>query len=433
MTPEPSFETSSAIAEIRSLSRPLDDPALLVRAARSRIVCIGEASHGTHEFYSWRAEFTKSLVLGHDVRWIGVEGDWPDCARINRWLHGLDGTDRSARAELATFERWPTWLWANDDVAEFLDWLREVNRRRPAREQVSFYGLDVYSLWDSLDRVMHWLSENAPEALEEAERAWACFLPFHQDPQAYGWSTRLVPESCEDEVAALLSAVLAEAGQVSDQESFDAIQNAHVAAEAEQYYRSMMRGDRVSWNVRDIHMTDTIDRLRLHHGADGIGVVWEHNTHLGDARATDMLAGGLVNVGQLLRQRHPGGEVLLIGQACAYGTVLASDAWGSPETVRVVPMPRPGSHEDILDRALVADAVLHFPADRRGPWLSAERGHRAIGVVYRPEAELGNYVPTVMGDRYDALVWFRSTSALHPLSHERPAVEPEFETAPTGF
>ncbi|SDZ42837.1 erythromycin esterase family protein [Herbiconiux ginsengi] len=433
MTGNPDTHTHALLADIRSRARPLEDPGLLRQASQSTLVCIGEASHGTHEFYRWRAEFTKSLVRDHGFRWIGVEGDWPDCARINRWLHDLDGTDRDARAELASFERWPTWLWANADVADFLDWLRDLNRSRSAADKVSFYGLDVYSLWDSLARIMDWLSRNAPEALEEAERAWACFLPFHQDPQAYGWATRLVPESCEDEVTSLLTAVLLSTAGDSDEDAFDAVQNAHVAAGAEEYYRAMMRGDRDSWNVRDIHMTDTIDRIRQHHGTGARGVVWEHNTHVGDARATDMAAGGLVNVGQLLRQRHPGPEVFLIGQACSYGTVLAADAWGVPETVRVVPVARPNSHEDLLGRALQSDAVLSFVDDPAGPWLGERRGHRAIGVVYRPEAELGNYVPTVMGERYDALVWFKKTSALRPLHHEAPPVEPEFETAPSGF
>jgi erythromycin esterase-like protein len=216
-------------------------------------------------------------------------------------------------------------------------------------------------------------------------------------------------------------------------EAFDAVQNAVVAATAEHYYRIMVQGNRESWNVRDHHMADTVDRLSTHLGPGSKGIIWEHNTHVGDARATDMARDGLVNVGQLLRERHGSEGVTLVGIGSYRGTVMAADAWGSPERVLTVPDARPGSHEDLLHRALGAPALLEFGGDRSGPWLSAWLGHRAIGVVYRPAREHGNYVPTRMGGRYDALVWLEETSALRPLHHEAPPSEPEFETEPSGF
>lgn len=430
----PSDETQ--LQDIRSLARPLisetDLLPLVEKARGARFVAIGEASHGTHEYYGWRAALSRRLIEDRRIDWIGVEGDWPDCWRIDRWVRGLDPEARDAREVLASFARWPTWMWANADVADFLDWLREWNDQRSPESRVGFYGLDLYSLWDSLDRIIDWVRRNAPEALSDALQAWRCFVPFGEDPQRYAWSTRLVPESCENDVVGLLTRVLRETRRDGD-DAFDAAQNAEVAAGAERYYRTMVQADRLSWNVRDIHMADTIDRLAARFGAESRGLIWEHNTHVGDARATDMRGAGMVNVGQLLRERHATDGVLLVGFACHRGSVIAAAGWGEPERVIRVPESQAGSHEELLHRALDGASVLVFPDDRRGRWLTALRGHRAIGVVYDPDRERGNYVPTVMGARYDALIWFDETEALVPLSHEPSAPGPEFETEPTGL
>ena len=430
---------AAVLGEIHSLARQLrsdrDLDGLVRRAAECRFTAIGEASHGTHEFYTWRATLSRRLIEEQGYTWIGVEGDWPDCWRLNQWVRGLSGQDQGVHALLAGFQRWPTWMWANEEVAGFLDWLRTWNSHRPPAQRVGFYGLDVYSLWDSLREIIGWLQEHLPEAVPAAMRAWQCFLPHHEDPHKYAWSTRLVPASCEADVVALLSEVRSRVFSPGDhdEEAFDAVQNAEVAANAEHYYRIMVRGDRQSWNVRDHHMADTIDRLARHLGAASKGIIWEHNTHVGDARATDMAQDGLVNVGQLLRERHALEGVLLVGFASHRGTVIAADAWGTPERILPVPAARPGSHEDFLHEALGVPAVLEFGDDRTGPWLSTWLGHRAIGVVYHPEREQGNYVPTRMGERYDALIWLEQTAALRPVHHEGPALEPEFETEPTGF
>jgi erythromycin esterase len=437
-TSGPIVVSHDVIADILDLAHPLasasDLGPLVNRVGNSRFVCVGEASHGTHEFYEWRAILSRRLIEEHGFTWIGVEGDWPDCWRINQWLRGRGDQNLDARGLLALFERWPTWMWANEEVADFLDWLRDWNAARPESKRVGFYGLDVYSLWDSLNEIIDWLQENAPDAVSSAMQAWQCFVPYQEDPHRYAWSTRLVPDSCEADVVALLVEVREQAAKRrGDEDAFDAEQNAEVAAGAERYYRIMVRGDRESWNVRDIHMADTIDRIANHLGPDSKGLVWEHNTHVGDARATDMARGGLVNVGQLMRERHAADEVSLVGFASHRGTVLAGFEWGAPERVLPVPEARSGSHEDFLHRALGEPAVLVFGDDRARPWLSAWLGHRAIGVVYHPEREFANYVPTSMGGRYDALLWFEETSALRPLRHEPVPDEPEFETEPTGF
>ena len=431
-------ERAAEAAQIRSLAHPLamaDDLEPLVRlAAPARFVCLGEASHGTQEYYHWRALLSRRLIEEYGFTWIGVEGDWPDCWRINRWVRGEAGQDMDARRLLAGFERWPTWMWANHEVAEFLTWLRAWNLRLPEHQRTGFYGLDVYSLWDSLREIFAWLEANASEALPAALHAWHCFIPFREDPQRYALSSRLVPQSCEADVVALLAAVRRQAlGRMQDDPAaFDAVQNAIVATNAERYYRTMVRGDQQSWNIRDHHMSDTIDRISRHHGPGSKGLVWAHNTHVGDARATDMAHDGMVNIGQLVRQRHPG-EVVLAGFASFAGSVTAAESWGSPEWVMKVPAAVHGSHEDLLNEALGDPSVLVFGADRTGPWLKSWRGHRAIGVVYNPHRERGNYVPTRMGDRYDALFWHPRTEALRPLHHEYQPGEPEFETEPTGF
>ncbi len=425
------------IDDIRSLARPLrsapDLDPLLDAVGDARYVLLGEASHGTSEYYASRADLTRRLVVEHGFSFVAVEGDWPDCAMVDRWVKGRSD-EASAADVLGRFERWPTWMWANHEVATFLDWLRAHNASTGA--QVGFFGLDVYSLWDSLRRVFAYLAEHHPEELDQAIAAYRCFEPYDEDPQAYAWATRMVSESCEAEVVELLAevrrAALDDAASTGDaDDAFDALQNAEVVAGAERYYRTMVRADGESWNVRDGHMADTLDRLMAHHGPSARGVVWAHNTHVGDARATDMARAGMLNLGQLARERHADDGVMLVGFAGHRGSVIAAPAWGDPPRRTPVPPALAGTHEDLLHRALGQPSLLTFPERRDGAWLAGRRGHRAIGVVYEPEAERrGNWVPTVMGERYDALLSFDETDALHPLQSEEPRRRGELETYP---
>lgn len=435
--PEPELEVE--LDEIRSLARPLTTAAdldpLLEAIGDARFVLLGEASHGTAEFYTWRAEITRRLVAERGFSFVGVEGDWPDCFTVNRWVKGRLDPDAPAPDVLARFERWPTWMWANQEVAAFADWLRSYNHQN--HRTVGFYGLDVYSLWDSLRAVLAYLEEHRPDALAAAQEAYRCFEPFGEDPQRYALATRMVPSGCEDDIVRLLvevRATSATAGVDSDPEAeLDLLQNAEVAAGAERYYRAMVRADRQSWNVRDCHMADTLDRLTTYHGSGAKAVVWEHNTHVGDARATPMAGAGMVNVGQLVRERHQGDGVVLVGFAAHRGRVVAADEWGGAMRSHLVPAAREGSHEDLVERAVGRPALFVFPDRRDGPWLTSERGHRAIGVVYHPERERwGNWVPTVLGRRYDALLSFDWTEALHPLHWEAPQPHAEKETYPSG-
>lgn len=422
--------------DIRDLARPLEGPddldPLLERIGDARIVLIGEASHGTHEYYHWRAELTKRLIAERGFEIVAVEGDWPDCHRIDRCARGLD--DTSVLEVLHGFERWPTWMWANEEVAAFLGWLREHNLDRPPAQRTGFYGLDVYSLWASLQAIIGYLDVHDADAARTARRAWSCLEPYGEDPQQYAWATRVVPASCEEEVVALLARLRQDIGVVGDDADarFHAERNAAVAVDAERYYRAMVRGGPDSWNIRDQHMTDTLDRILEHHGPGSKAVVWEHNTHVGDARATDMAAAGMVNVGQLVRDRHADEGVVAVGAGSYSGTVIAGREWGLPHEVMTVPAALDGSLEELLHRAAVGRGLFIMP-DQPTAWLDTWLGHRAIGVVYRPGSERrGQYVPTVLSRRYDAFWYLDATTALRPLQPEAPQVAEEQETEPSG-
>jgi erythromycin esterase-like protein len=419
----PSDDSTDAV---RSLATPLRSPAdldpLLERIGDARIVAIGEASHGTHEYYAWRAGLTRRLIEERGFSFVAVEGDWPDCYRVNRSVKLREGADEDPRDALDAFARWPTWMWANDDVVEFCRWLRGFNAGRPDEQRVGFYGLDVYSLWDSMHELIGWLREHEPEHVDQAIQALRCFEPFGEDGAEYAFASRFGPSSCEQAVVDLLHELMRERGTkqfAGDPEGrFSAEQNAAVVAEAERYYRAMVQSSSESWNVRDVHMVDTLDRLLGQAGEKA--VLWEHNTHIGDARATDMAAAGMVNVGQLLRERHGRQDVVLVGFGGYRGAVIAGDEWGAQMRRMPVPAARNGSLEAFLQDILGEDALIVVPHGDRPQWLDRRLDHRAIGVVYRPERERwGNYVPTVVGRRYDAFLYLENTSPLQPLHLER--------------
>ena len=441
--------STDALAErVQRVSRPLEsardlDP-LLAQIGDARFVLLGEASHGTSEYYTWRAELSKRLIREKGFSFIGVEGDWPDCYRVNRYAKGYNDSGHSAEEVLHAYERWPTWMWANREVVGLVEWLREHNHSLPEEQQVGFYGLDVYSLWESMSAVVEYLERIDPEAARAARRAYSCFDPYYDDVQEYARATALVPTSCEDEAISMLGALRAKAQMYREDGRdayFNAEQNALVARDAERYYRTMVRGGPTSWNVRDHHMVDTLDRLMQHHGRGAKAIIWEHNTHVGDARFTDMRRAGMVNVGQLVREGH--GEhpderdgVVLIGFGSHRGTVIAGDEWGAPMRRMRVPKGRPGSWEDLLHHVGARDQLLLFDgSDDSGiEGLDRPIEHRAIGVVYDPRAERwGNYVPTIVPRRYDSFLFIDETKALDPLHMPVHVGGDEPETYPSGM
>ncbi|HEX5470907.1 MAG TPA: erythromycin esterase family protein, partial [Lacipirellulaceae bacterium] len=427
------------IDEVLSISSSLvgaeDLDPLIERIGDARYVLLGEASHGTAEFYEWRRAISQRLIREKAFSFIAVEGDWPDCYRINRYVKGYPDAGQNAHEVLHCFERWPTWMWANEEVAALAEWLRDHNRETPDGQKVGFYGLDVYSLWESMQAVLEYLERVDGAAAVAARQAFECFEPYAYDVEEYARATAWTPASCETAVVDLLKELRANAPvyqRDGGETYFDAEQNALVMKNAEKYYRTMIRGG-PSWNLRDKHMVETLNRLMAHHGPRAKAIVWEHITHIGDARFTDMPASGLFNVGQLVRQEHAEDGVVLVGFSSYQGTVIAGDEWGAPMRVKSVPPGRPGSWEHVLHQIAAGDRLLIFDRKRPTRLMLEPRGHRAIGVVYRPRYEaFGNYVPTVLPKRYDALLSFDETHALHPLTmaggveHEVP------ETFPSG-
>lgn len=392
------------------------DP-LLESIGNSKYVLLGEASHGTHEYYTWRAHISKRLIKEKGFSVIAVEGDWPDCYEINRWIKGVGDQERSIKEVLSEFNRWPTWMWANWEISAFATWLKEHNSSLPYKKKTGFYGLDVYSLWESLDVMVDYLEKEDPETAKYAKNAFKCFEPFKED-DSYAYVFRSSRKGCKEEVVKLLKEVRENAHKYNSEQEADlnAEINSLVMANAEKYYKAMAGFGEDSWNVRDRHMVETLNILKDYHGEDTKVIIWEHNTHVGDARATNMANAGLVNVGQLVREQHEKDGVFIAGFGSYKGSVIAGDSWGSPMKKMRVPEAAPGSIESILNQKKEGNALLIFKDNPELQETFSQRiGHRAIGVVYNPEREQGNYVPSKLAQRYDALLFLDETQALHPL------------------
>jgi erythromycin esterase-like protein len=385
----------------------------------AKIVLLGEASHGTSEFYTVRAELSKRMIEEKGFTLIAVEGDWPSTQHINRFIKGYTEEQTNVKTVLKAFKRWPTWMWANEEIAEFVTWLKKYNEKKEANDKVGFYGIDVYSLWESLDEVITYLSKTDPNGTELAfaQKALSCFEPFNRHPETYAFSSINISEACVEEVSKLLTSIRANEDNYKDPGEADLNLkiNAMVAQNAEEYYRAMVRSDELSWNVRDEHMVEAINEIMDYHGKESKIIIWEHNTHIGDASATDMEEAGMVNVGQIIRLQNDREDVYAVGFGTHSGTVIASDEWGIPYKQIDVPPAKEDSWEDALHKAGAFDKLILFYEENRSlfnDWI----GHRAIGVVYNPNFETyGNYVPSKIGNRYDAFIYIDQTNALSPL------------------
>jgi erythromycin esterase-like protein len=435
--PDISFDL---VNSVRSISFALHgwedlDP-LIERIGDARFVLLGEASHGTAEYYDWRRLISARLIREKDFSFIAVEGDWPDCYRVNRYVKGYTDAGANAKEVLGSFERWPTWMWANEEVALLMEWLQRYNRELAADRKAGFYGLDVYSLWESMHAVLDYLEKHDEFAAAAARQAFDCFEPYGYDVDRYARGAPWTPHSCEDEMVQLLSELRKQTptfDQDGDEAHFNAEQNAIVARNAEEYYRTMLAGEAPSWNLRDHHMAETLHRLVVRHGPQAKAIVWAHNTHVGDARSTDMAAGGMINLGQLVRENHPSGEVYAVGFSSYRGSVVAGASWGAGRQRMPLPPARVGSWEHVLHNAHEGDRLVILDQAAETPQMLEPRGHRAVGVVYHPAYEArGNYVPSVLPKRYDALAFFDHTNALHPLPAAASFERELPETYPTG-
>ncbi|MGE7903169.1 erythromycin esterase family protein [Peribacillus sp. NPDC094092] len=410
----------SIIEQSVKLTSEADWDKLIQQVKNSKFVLLGEASHGTSEFYTARAEITKKLIQEKGFTFVAVEGDWPACQAINRYVKGYDQVSESAKDVLGIFDRWPTWMWANEEMIDLIEWMKEYNESGQSQTKVGFYGIDIYSLWESMDEVIHYLKQIDSPDLEAARQAFTCFEPFNRNNEEYAVSAGIFSEGCIEEVAKLLTTIQRKKEKYPHHEELNLnLQvNALVAYNAENYYRTMVVHDDKSWNIRDMHMVDALNEIMDFYGSKGKAIIWEHNTHVGDASATDMRDSGMINVGQVIREQNPAGDVFITGFGTYRGTVIAADEWGKDLEIKTVPPAINGSWEEAMHLSGAYDKLLIFTDENRH--LFQDRiGHRAIGVVYRPEYEqYGNYVPSVISDRYDAFIYIDETRALHPIVHE---------------
>lgn len=425
----PASPTARVAALVRETAEPFSEiegadlGPLIERLGDSRLVLIGEATHGTSEFYRMRIEITKQLIERGRCQFVAIEADWPDAARIDQYVRRLQPVD-GHRWE--AFSRFPTWMWRNQEVLAFVEWLREHNRSiEDPRRRVAFYGLDLYSVFTSIRAVLDYLDRVDPEAARIARLRYGCLTPWEGDPAMYG---RLAVGGryrvCEDEAVAALTDLLRERLKyaVHDGARFmDAVQNARLIANAERYYRIMYYGSHDSWNHRDQHMFDTLELLLGFHGAHSKAVIWEHNSHLGNAAATEMAAGGQTNVGELCRQSFDE-SAFLIGQGTDHGTVAAAANWDEPVEMMSVRPGRSGSYEQLFHESGIEAFFLHL-RDPRKTDLRAELGvsrlERAIGVIYRPQTEVvSHYFHARLSDQFDEFIWFDHSKAVHPISND---------------
>jgi erythromycin esterase-like protein len=442
------YSPHSLRSKVRELfDTPDDFTPLLKQIGDARFVLIGEATHGTHEFYQFRADLTRRLIREKNFTAIAVEADWPDAWRVNRYVRGLDD-DTSPDQALSGFKRFPQWMWRNTVVLNFIRWLRQHNLAlRATRAKCGFYGMDLYSLYASIEAVINYLDKIDHAAATRARYRYACLDHFHENPQAYGYAANFdVERSCEDQVIEQLidlrrhaAEYAARDGRVEPDEYFYAEQNARLIKNAEEYYRSMFTDRVSSWNIRDRHMVATLEHLvkylDAHVGHTKV-VVWAHNSHLGDARATEMGAAGEVNVGQLVREKWSG-DNYLIGFSTHTGTVTAATDWDGPAEKKRVNPSLSNSYELLFHELELPRFLLDIknPDATTRAAIPQQLLERAIGVIYRPDTErLSHYFGTRLLDQFDAMIHIDDTHALEPLERTPTWHDAEVpETYPTGI
>jgi erythromycin esterase-like protein len=426
---------------LQGCAEPLPEPeraeafgALFDQFGDAKVVLLGEATHGTSEFYRARAAITRQLIVGHGFNIVAVEADWPDATRIDRYVRHLAPAESARQA----FERFPTWMWRNEEVLAFIDWLRLHNESLPAERRTAFRGLDVYSLGASIEAVLRYLDEVDPNAAAAARRRYSCLTPWQDEPADYGRAVLYgQKDPCEDKAIEQLNELLERRLEYLRRDGeafFDAVQNARIVRAAERYYRIMYRGSTESWNLRDRHMFDTLQALLRAGGKQAKAVVWAHNSHIGNAAATAMGWQGEFNIGELCRTAW-GDEAVLVGFGTDRGTVAAADDWGGETRVKSVLPARPDSWEFMFRKAGFARSLTDWRGGNRRELTEALREarlERAIGVIYRPQSELAShYFEAVLAEQFDAFVWFEETRAVSPLPVKLPSGVPD--TYPFGL
>ena len=395
---------------------------LMQRIGDARIVLIGEATHGTSEFYRMRARISRELILRKEFSFVAIEGDWPDAARVDHYVRHAE----YAPSEWTAFARFPTWMWRNQEVRSFVDWLRTHNGRLGPAQRVAFHGLDLYSLYSSIRSVLAYLDEVDPHTAQVARLRYACLTPWENDPATYGHAALTGNyRSCESQVVAVLKDLQKKERDYAEHDGerfLDAEQNAHLVANAEQYYRIMYYGSRASWNLRDSHMFETLKNLLEFHGPASRGIVWAHNSHVGDSTATEMSHRGEYNIGHLCRELF-GRGAFSIGFGTHSGTVAAASDWDAPMRVMTVRPALPNSYEALCHETREPRFMLSLREPGRAALLEGlakPRLERAIGVIYRPETELqSHYFQAELPRQFDEFIWFDQSRAVEPLRAER--------------
>ena len=395
-----------------------DLDALIESIGESRYVLLGESSHGTSDYYRWRAAISRRLIKEKGFSFIAVEGDWSACYEVNRYVKGLPGAKEDARGALSVFGRWPQWMWNNQETADLIEWMRSYNAELPPQERVGFYGIDLYAMFESIENVLAFFATTDPASSNKVQSYYACLLAYKNDPHAYTAAVYEGKTDCGKNVAEVISLLRENSAEYirksSRQEYFNAKQNARVVKNAEQHYKSMIYRGPASWNHRVRHFQLTVERLMEYYGPEARGIIWAHNTHVGDARQTSMAAAGMENIGQLIRKTRGEEDVFIVGFGTYKGRVLAGRFWGAPVEAMPVPPAIPGSFEEILNRLPWKQALFIFKNKEIPEQLLLPLGHRAKGVVYNPHDERGNYVPSRVMRRYDAFIFISRTEALTP-------------------
>ncbi|MCP3135999.1 erythromycin esterase family protein [Pyxidicoccus xibeiensis] len=400
---------------------PADLEPLIEAMADARFVLLGEATHGTHEFYKARAAITRRLIAHHGFTAVAVEADWPDALRVNAFVQG-DGRDTSANGALGDFQRFPRWMWRNREIEELVTWMRAHNASLPREKRAGFYGLDLYSLHASMRAVVAYLESVDPDAAQRARERYACIEHFGEEPQVYGRAAAYGDsDTCEKAVRAQLEELQRRPPlKGADEDArFFAEQNARLAVNAEAYYRSMYAGRHESWNLRDTHMADTVDALAAHlsrQGRQSRIIIWAHNSHLGDARATHLGDQGELNLGQLMRERH-GDTAYNLGFTTYTGVVIAAHEWDEPGLRRRIQPAMPGSYEHLFHEVGLPAFLLRMKdLGEAAGGLRERRLERAIGVVYAPRTERwSHYFHADLAEQFDAVLHYDETRALRPL------------------
>lgn len=412
-------------------TKPSELDEMIAEMANHRIVMLGEATHGTKEYYQLRREITQRLIRDHGFSFVAVEGDWPDCRKLTDLINR--GAANARESVKRSFHRWPTWMWANEEIPPLIEWMAKEKKG-------AFFGLDVYSLFESLEAIKEMAPQFGPYVEKKLNEAYECFLEFEENELKYAESLLKIPAGCKQEVISSLREILRvrlDHSSLSPENLFDVQQNALVISNAEKYYRTMLHGGNDSWNIRDRHMLETLERLLHFHGAESKAIVWAHNTHVGDYHATDMLQDGSINIGGLAREAFGIENVYLLGFGSYRGEVTAGAAWGADVETMPLPEAKSGSWEEYFHKASGVLQSEKFYLDLRqiekGSPLYKKLGHRAVGVVYNPRLEKfgSNYVPTKIAERYDGFIFVDVTNALQPIPST--FVTGEFpETYPSG-